>query len=270
MKLLLSAITSLIAVFFAGRLWNSYQVKKEIKQLFSESRTTTGQSFSSKQLEGLPDPVQRYFNHVLREGQPYINFVRLKHDGQFKTDLKQDWIDIEGEQYFTAEKPGFVWLGKTALFSARDMFLAGHGGLKVKLFSVIKVAEGIGPKYDQGELLRWLGESAWFPTNLLPSKNLNWSPIDGNTALLTYKHNEQNISYKVSFNAVGEITQMETMRYMGEENLENWVGKYSDYQEINGIIIPTRAEGIWRLKSGDHSYANFKVKLIEYNKPELF
>ena len=96
------------------------------------------------------------------------------------------------------------------------------------------------------------------------------SPIDDSAAQLTFNYNQQTISYKVSFNATGEITQMETQRYMGEENLENWVGKFSEYQEINGVIIPTKAEGLWRLKSGDHSYAKFRVKTIEYDKPELF
>ena len=263
-------VGSLIATFLIGKTWASYQVKKEIIRLFSESKATTIKSFSYAQLNGLPEPVQRYFKHVLKEGQPYINYVRLQYDGQFKTDLKKNWVNIKGEQYFTATKPGFIWIGTTNLFTARDMFLAGHGSLKVRLFSLIKVAEGSGPKYDQGELLRWLGESAWFPTNLLPSKNLNWSPIDENTALLTFNYNQQTVSYKVSINAIGEITEMETKRYMGEESLENWIGRYRNYQKINGVIIPTEAEGIWRLKSGDHSYANFQVKTIEYNNPTLF
>ena len=87
---------------------------------------------------------------------------------------------------------------------------------------------------------------------------------------IIYNYNQQRVSFKVSFNATGEITQMETRRYMGENKLENWLGRFSDYQEINGVLIPTQAEGLWRLKSGDHSYAHFKVKTIEYNKPQLF
>ncbi|QMU26638.1 DUF6544 family protein [Adhaeribacter radiodurans] len=270
MKRLLSLLAVLVAAFVAGRSWTSFKVKLEIKRLFSASKPTTGKVFTYAQIVGLPNPVQRYFKLVLREGQPYINFVRLKHEGQFKTDLKKDWMAITGEQYFTTATPGFIWLGKTNLFSAKDRFAAGKGGLQVKLFSLIPVADGSGPKYDQGELLRWLGESAWFPTNLLPSENLSWSAINDNTALLTFTYDQLTVSYKVYFNAAGEITQMETQRYMGEQTLENWVGKFSEYQDINGIRIPTRAEGIWRLKTGDHSYANFKLNLIEYDIPESF
>ncbi len=63
---------------------------------------------------------------------------------------------------------------------------------------------------------------------------------------------------------------METKRYMGKENLETWIGKLTEYREINGIVIPTTIEAIWKLEKGDYSYAKFNVKKIEYNNPEKF
>ena len=63
---------------------------------------------------------------------------------------------------------------------------------------------------------------------------------------------------------------MQTKRYMGDGNLETWIGKVSDYKEINGVIVPTTIEAIYRLKEGDYSYARFKVKTIEYDKAYKF
>ena len=57
---------------------------------------------------------------------------------------------------------------------------------------------------------------------------------------------------------------------MGEDNLETWVGKMSDYKEMNGVSVPRTIEAIWKLEKDDYSYAKFKVKQIEYNKPEKF
>ena len=252
-----------------GTLWTSVQYTNEIKTLFSNAKSEH-KVFRYSQLERLPEPVQQYFKLVLPEGQPNIRYVRLKHDGRFKTDLKKDWVAIKGEQYFTAGTPGFIWIGKTNLFTARDMFLMGKGGLQVKLFSLLKVADGKGAKFDQGELLRWLGESTWFPTNLLPSENLAWSAIDNTSAKLTYTFNQLTVSYIVNFNDLGEITTMETERYMGEENLEKWLGEFSDYQQINGIKIPTKAKGSWVLNSKAYPYADFKIQKIEYDIPERF
>ena len=118
-------------------------------------------------------------------------------------------------------------------------------------------------------MLRWLGESVWFPTNLLPSENLQWSRIDSTSAKLTFSYNNIEIFYIVSFNDKGEITQMTTERYMNED-LETWVGKLMNYKEINSVIIPTEIEAIWKLEEGDYSYVRFNIKKIEYDKPLRF
>lgn len=260
----------IVIVLTIGKLNLAHQFNKEVKQLFSQSKEISGKVFHYEMLLDLPEPVQRYFKHVLKDGQAFISYARLTHDGKFKTDPKKDWVNIKGEQYFTTEKPGFIWKGATAMFTARDMYLSGRGRLVVSLLSVYNIVDGTGEKYDQGELLRWLGESVWFPTNLLPGENLQWTPIDDQSAKLNFTYRGLTLFYIVTFNENGEITQLETKRYMGEENLETWVGRLTDYKEINGILIPATIEGIWKLESGDYSYAKFNVKNIEYNKPAKF
>lgn len=83
----------------------------------------------------------------------------MKHDGQFKTDLEKDWVNIIGEQYFTTEKPGFIWKGTTSMFVTSDRYIDNMGGLTATLFSLINIVDVKGEKYNQGELLRWLSES---------------------------------------------------------------------------------------------------------------
>lgn len=257
-------------ILIIGKLNLTNNFKKEIKQLFSQSTAVSHLTFQYSILAGLPEPVQRYFKLTLKEGQPYIQSARLQHNGQFKTGEGKDWVNIKGEQYFTTSQPGFIWKGTTTMFTARDMFIKGKGRLVVSLFSIYNIVDGKGEKFNQGELLRWLGESVWYPTNLLPDEKLKWTPIDLNTAKITFTCNGLSIFYIVSFNEIGEITQLETKRFMGEENLETWVGKMHNYKEINGIKVPTTIEGIWKLQTGDYNYAKFTVTKLEYNKPEKF
>jgi len=256
--------------YFTGKINLALKFAGQVANLFAQSGNVSDKKFRYKQIEGLPEPVQRYFKHVLKEGQPYINYIRLKHDGQFKTNLKKAWVNIEGEQYFTTEEPGFIWKGETSLFVARDMYIAGRGRLIATILSLINVADVKGPSYNQGELLRWLSESVWFPTNYLPGNNMQWTGIDNLSAKLTFHYNGLELFYIVTFNEIGEIVQLETKRYMDEESLQSWVVNLSEYEEINDIIIPTKAEVFWRLKEGDFSYAKFQVRTIEYNIPEKF
>ena len=246
------------------------QVMKETETHFSNATSFEGKKFSYDQLEGLPAPVQRYFKHVLPEGQPYVETVRLKHDGRFKTGVDKDWTDIKGEQYFTSATPGFLWVGKTSLFTARDMYIRDQGRLVVKLFSLIKVVDEKGRHVDQGELLRWLGESVWFPTNLLPRENLEWSPISDTSARVTYTHNGISVYLDLFFNEKDEIARIETKRYMEKGRLEKWFGELSDYREVNGMKIPMHIQASWDLKEKTHTYADFQIQKIEFDVPERF
>ena len=270
MLYILIPIAVVVITLIIGKINLSIKFNREVKELFAQSKNSSDQVFHKSQLEGLPEPVQRYFNHVLKEGQPYIRYARIKHDGQFKTGLDKGWMNIKGEQYATTEKPGFIWKGTTAMFVARDMYISDKGRLIVKLFSLFTVADAKGPKYDEGELLRWLGESILYPTNLLPGDKLQWFPIDSNTAKLTFHYKGLSLFFKITVNEIGEITEMETKRYMGDENLETWVIKATNYKELNNVMIPTAFDVIWRLEKGDFSYAKFNVREVEYEKAEKF
>lgn len=255
----------LILVFFLGRLNLYLRFSGDVARLLANAADVSANKFNYRQLEGLPSPVQRYFRHVLRPGQSYISSVHLLHSGFFKTDLKKGWVAISGEEYFTAHRPGFVWKGKTATFTARDMFIDGKGRLVVHLFSLFQIQDSQGPQFNRGELMRWLGESVCFPTNLLPSKDLKWYPIDERSARLEYSYQGMLISFMVAFNANHEIQQMTAMRNMGGGPRQKWVTRLSDYQLREGILIPTVLEAAWDLPEGYFPYARFAITEIEYN-----
>jgi hypothetical protein len=260
----------LLLTLLFGKLNLSIKFSKKVKELFAQSKNISDQKFHNSQLDNLPEPVQRYFNHILKKGQPYINYARIKHDGQFKTGIDKGWINIKGEQYATTAKPGFIWKGTTSLFVARDMYISDKGRLIASLFSLYNIIDAEGEQYNQGELLRWLGESVLYPTNLLPSDKLQWLPIDSQTAKLTYNYMELSLFFTITFNEIGEITEMETKRYMDEKKLETWVIKATNYKELNNVFIPTSFDVLWRLEKGDFSYAKFYITEVEYNKPEKF
>lgn len=242
---------------------------KQVKKLFSESKKLENQTFHYEQLSELPGPVKAYFRYALEKGQPYLSQLRLKHTGRFKTGVNKGWIDIKGEQYFTAHPPGFLWIGKTKAFKATDSYVSNQGNLSVYLFGFLRIVNSKGKTMDQAELLRWLGESVWMPTNLLLNDYISWSAIDDSTAKLTMNYSGISVYYDVHFNDIGQITKLETERYMDDAK-KKWIGKVDNYQKINGMMLPTSIKASWILEDKQHTYADFHVTEFEFNNPNKY
>ncbi|GAB3643641.1 hypothetical protein GCM10027423_42780 [Spirosoma arcticum] len=268
--LILSALTVPVIALLTGRWLVAHQLRRNVADLFALADTGPVDTYDPVQLTDLPAPVQRYFWHVLKPGQPYLRSVRLRHDGQFKTDLKKDWMPITGEEYFLANKPGYVWIGTTTWFTARDQYGAGRGSLTVWFLGTLPIVQGRGPSYDQGELLRWLPEAVWFPTSLLPGGRVIWSPVDDYSATLTLTDHGQTVSCLMSFNERGELVRCQAQRYRDVTHIETWVGHLSNYQDRHGLRVPTRIEAAWVIKGEEKPYARFVLRDIEYDQPYAY
>jgi len=270
MTLALLIIGLLVLVLLPGKIRLSLRFRKQVADMYINSGNVYDKYFSMDQIYGLPAPVQRYFKYALKTGQPYIETARLKHTGLFKTGLKKKFISITGEQHFTVQNPQFIWKGAASFFTAVDSFIAGSRQLKVALLDLFPVVNGHGSTFNEAELQRWMAESVWFPTNLLPSDMVTWSAIDENTAKLSLCYKAISFHFIVTFSAQGQIIVMETQRFMTDKKRETWICKMSDYKEINNMKIPFTAEAIWKLPTGYYSYAKFTIAKIEYNLPESF
>jgi hypothetical protein len=268
--LILSTIAIPVIAALVGRWLVARQTRRDVADLFALADTDPVDIYDPAQLADLPPPVQRYFRHVLKPGQPYLQTARLRHDGQFKTDLKKDWISITGDEYFLVSKPGYIWVGTTAWFSALDQYVAGRGSLTVRLLSAFPIQRGSGPSYNQGELLRWLAETAWFPTSLLPGGPVGWLPIDDQSATLTITDHGLTVSCRIDFNETGEIVRCQTQRYSDETHIQTWVCHYSDYCDMHHLRVPTRAEAAWLIEGEEKPYARFTVRDISYNQPRTY
>ena len=113
-------------------------------------------------------------------------------------------------------------------------------------------------------------ECIWFPTSLLPNERLSWDAVDAFHAKLNFHYQGIKAAYLVTFNAIGEIVQMETQRYMNEEKRETWIGKMHQYEERKGILIPIKVEVVWKIDGTEKPYANFTLTKIEYGVGEVW
>ncbi|NHJ85130.1 MAG: hypothetical protein FK734_06685 [Asgard group archaeon] len=241
--------------------------KKDVKRLFSKVNDLSKKIYSENQLKDLPEPVVRYFKFALKNGTKYLSTVRIKHGGTFN--LNDKWVNITGEEYFRMDEPGFTWKGKVPLVVAYDKYLNGKGKLVIKLLNIITLDSKEGHEIDQGELLRWLGEAPCYTTALLPSDKIQWEAIDTKSAKIILKHNDLTVSGIFTFSDKGEILRFEAKRFK-EDILEDWIGYYHDFREVNGIKVPFEFDAVWFIDSKEKPYAKFVINEINFDTPEFF
>lgn len=226
--------------------------------------------FSREMLKGLPDPVHKYLEKVIPEGFPLINMVHLTHTGRFRPGPDKEWTAIKGEQYFTARVPGFIWRGKTNKFTADDRYFADRGSLTVKLFSILPVMNATGEYIDEGELQRWLGEQFWLPTNLLNQNLLHWESIDDRSSRLTLRYRDFEIPVTYHFDDDNLIEKVTCRRFIDKERKMDWSGHASEYEWVDGLLVPTRVMAKWHPPEGVYAYADFDITSITFlPEPEL-
>lgn len=278
--LILGVVIVIIILFITiSKILVDKMVTKEIDILTEDGSKTQSKTFSFNDLEGLPEPVQRYFKYALKDGQEHIKFVRLKQVGKFRMKENQSWMPIKAEQYFTTEDPAFIWRVKLAMvpfiwIKGRDMYYQGRGNMLIELLSTITVADSAGSEMEISSLIRFLSEAPWFPTALLLGDYLEWKEINSNSAQVVIKDKGYTASGIFTFNEKGEIIKFVTNdRYMevdGKYFKEQWGGYYRNYQEINGRKIPTEAEVEWNLYDRDLQYVKLKITDIQYNITEKY
>lgn len=250
---------------------------QQIERLYSTSRNISANTFSPEQIKDLPEPVQRYFTYSLEEGQRYVSYVKLKHAGEFRQNENQKWMPIEGEEYFTTETPGFIWIGKIPLLPlvwiiGIDMYLEGKGEFQIKLLSIITIADAPkGKELDESELMRWLAEAPLFPTALLPSSFLRWEPVDSDSAKAIIDCAGTRVETLFHFDKEGKIVQMTADRYRAVDNTtfvkQKWIGHYSNYAIAKKMMVPWNIEVSWNSEIGNFTYAKFNIKDIQYDTP---
>ncbi|HLV10789.1 MAG TPA: DUF6544 family protein, partial [Halanaerobiales bacterium] len=156
--------------------------------------------------------------------------------------------------------------------SGRDKYYNGRGEMLIKPLSLFTIADSKGEEIDQGTLLRYLAEMVWFPTAAI-NDYLQWEELDSHSARATMSYGDITASGIFNFNDKGEVINFIAKRYMekdGHYELETWSPVMDNYQEVNGIKIPTRGEVIWKLETGDFKWFKFAITDIEYNIQEVY
>jgi hypothetical protein len=157
-------------------------------------------------------------------------------------------------------RPGFVWNGRIAMMpgiavNVHDAYLAGEGILNPAVLGLFSLGDQHGNgELARGELVRFFAESAWYPTALLPSQGVCWDAVNDRSANATLVDGTLKVTMLVSFNDAGLIESARVAArgaVVGKMIvLTPWEGRFSNYQQRDGMRVPFTAEASWLSPQG--------------------
>lgn len=279
MKLLAIILTIGILSISLLLLWGKSIWKQYIDAKYLELKKPSLQKDTyvdlKKETAELPQSVKRYFNLVLKDGVPVINRALVMQSGGFraKTEMTK-WSKMEAEQIFSSNPTAFIWNSTITLFpgisiNVCDSYIDGKGEMKGRILSVLNLINEKNKKeLNEGALQRYLAESVWFPTALLPSQGVKWREIDKYHAEASIADSGTTVKLEFEFNQNGEVISVYTPeRYRevdGKYELTPWKGTFSNYINVGDYLIPKKGEVAWHLKDQVYSYWKASLVKVEY------
>lgn len=253
-----SAVAGLVAAFTVRRRRVSSQITDLHDHLGTEQGRVARDPYDPDDVADLPAPVRRYFETVLTEGQLHVDTAQITQEGTFRLGgADADWHPFTASQKYTVSPPGYVWDADIELaprVSARvlDAYVDGEGRLRANLLGALPVATaGPDPQTNEAELQRYLSETPWFPTALLPAAGVSWEGIDDQSARATITDGDVTATAVFHFAEDGFISRVTADRYRQDtDSIDSWVGYHRSYEIHDGMKVPTEAEVGWETADG--------------------
>jgi hypothetical protein len=248
--------------------------QKELAALFSFAAPGK-QIVTEDRWKVLPPVVRTWLSRSNVTGRDALRTVHLKQTGEMRTTPGGGWMPFEAEQWFTTEKPGFVWIADVTAapgvhLAGIDRYIEGKGGMLIKLLSLITVVDARGREIDQGTMLRYLAEIVWFPSAAL-NDCITWEPAGKNSARASMNLGGVSASGVFTFDAKGDVEGFEAMRYYSRKDgatLEKWVIDIDtgSFREFEGVRVPAKSTVTWKLNNGDFTWFRLTITDIRYNE----
>ncbi len=262
------------AAAYGSMRWQGFT--REVRGKLEEGREEIEPKvFEESELDGLPEPVQRYFRRVLKPGQAMIAAVRVEHAGTFNLSGEAEkWVPFRSTQRVITRRRGFDWdariqMGPGLSALVHDAYLFGEGILQASVMGLVKFMDlPSTPELAKGELMRWFAEAAWYPTALLPSQGVVWEAVDSTSAKATLMEGDFTLAMTFRFREDGLIESQRVEargRTVGKAVIPTpWEGRWSRYEERDGMLVPLEGEVSWMMEEGAKPYWRGKILKIAY------
>lgn len=265
---------AVVAASWGSSRWNA-GTRALITRLHEASDRPDALAFDPESSSELPEPVRRYLRTVIPPGRTPIRAVAIEHTGTFDLATGDPrWLTFTSHQRVVTGRPGFVWDARIRMAPGvrvfvHDAYVGGEGVLEAKVLGLVTVARAEStPELAQGELTRYLAETPWYPTALLPGHGVTWEAIAERRAAATLTDGDVSVRMIFTFDDEGLVESVRSEdRYRDDDGAlvpTPWEGRFWNYAERDGLLVPLEGEVAWLLPDGPRPYWRGRIEQIAY------
>lgn len=268
-------IIILFAIVIGYGTWNFAQkYKKEVITDLSHASATPASLLTEKDIEVLPQPVQKYIRYAGAIGKPKVNNFKIEFIGKIRKDEQSKWMTFTTEQYNFLEVTHRLFFMKAVMkglpVAGFHCFKNGTAYMDIRLFSLFKVQYMDGKEMGISETVTFFNDMCCMAPATLIDKRIKWLEVKDNKVRASFSNNGITISAWLYFNDKGELINFTSSdRYAAGENNSMkqlpWSTPLKDYKAINGYNLAGFAEAVYTYPTGDLCYGTFSITNIEYN-----
>jgi hypothetical protein len=204
-------------------------------------------TFGAGELEGLPEPVRRYFEAAIAPGTPVARSASVRMRGHIKIGR---WLPFRARQILSPHR-GFVWAARAAgVITGSDRFIDGVGGMDWKLLGLVTVMHAEGQHVSRSAAGRAAGEMIWLPTAGLPRFGVRWSAGGNNTVTLHHDLGDDELAVECRLDADSHVATTVFDRWGDPDGSGQWAlypfgGEVTGYATFDGLTIPSAGRFGW-------------------------
>lgn len=230
-------------------------------------------TFSEADLDGLPEPVQRYLRHAIAPGTLLSPSVRLWMDGTMTPTPGGPSTDLTAVETLAPHR-GFIWMAKARMnrlpVRVRDHYFDGTGGVNVVALGLLPIPLGSGPDVARSSRGRLVAEAVWCPTALVHPA-VAWEALGGDRVRFTLTVDDDPIPVTLRTGPDGALREVTLDRWGDTEGPPARPIPYGfrveEERTFDGVTIPTRLTGGWHFgtdRFDPASAATFTVRRTEF------
>lgn len=203
--------------------------------------------FTAAALDGLDEPVQRYFRHAIAADAPLHGGVRLHMAGHVKVGL---WLPFEAEE--RCDGRSFEWRARVArLLVVVDRYADGVGSTEGRLFGRRRLFGSDDADTVRSAAGRAALESIWAPMSLLPERGVVWRAEASDRIVATWEVHPERPEVHIRIDERGAVQSTWAQRWSPSGYRPCGCEVHAE-RRWGDLVVPSRLSVGWDFGTPEH------------------